>query len=130
MTCASAFLNCPEGATSFGRTPGRGIDSYILKSENLSLTFSFGSSWIPAEFIPMKIRAGMTRQATRCHSRENRNPEQKNFKYVLARSLKETFIYYLVLDTERLFPAILDLYDAMYFDEIEAFRNSSNGRSL
>jgi len=30
---------CPEGATSSGRSPGRGVDSYTLKSENLSLTF-------------------------------------------------------------------------------------------
>jgi hypothetical protein len=51
----------------------RALDSYILKSEDLSLTFSFGLSWIPAS-------AGMTRQPARCHSRENGNPE--NFKYV------------------------------------------------
>jgi len=50
----------------------RALDSYILKSEDLSLTFSFGLSWIPA--CP-----GMTRQPARCHSRENGNPE--NFKY-------------------------------------------------
>jgi len=32
--------DCPEGATSSGRSPGRGVDSYTIKSENLSLTFS------------------------------------------------------------------------------------------
>jgi len=31
--------DCPEGATSSGRSPGRGVDSYMFKSENLSLTF-------------------------------------------------------------------------------------------
>jgi hypothetical protein len=32
--------SCPEGATSSGRSPGRGVDSYMIKPENLSLTFS------------------------------------------------------------------------------------------
>ncbi|MEW6376466.1 MAG: hypothetical protein AB1502_11850, partial [Thermodesulfobacteriota bacterium] len=40
--------DCPEGAPSSGRSPGRGVDSYIFRSENLSLTFSFELSWIPA----------------------------------------------------------------------------------
>jgi hypothetical protein len=31
--------DCPEGATSSGRSPGRGVDSYTVKFENLSLTF-------------------------------------------------------------------------------------------
>jgi len=46
-----------------------------MKSENLSPTFLFGLPWIPAS-------AGMTRQPTWCHSRENGNPEERNFKYV------------------------------------------------
>jgi hypothetical protein len=37
--CGYLENNCPEGATSSGRSPGRGVDSYTLKSENLSLTF-------------------------------------------------------------------------------------------
>jgi hypothetical protein len=32
--------DCPEGAPSSGRSPGRGVDSYTIKSENLSLTSS------------------------------------------------------------------------------------------
>jgi hypothetical protein len=39
-----------------------------LKSENSSLTFSFDLSWIPAF-------AGMTKQPTVGHSRENGNPD-------------------------------------------------------
>jgi len=37
--CGYLENNCPEGATSSGRSPGRGVDSYIFKPENLSLTF-------------------------------------------------------------------------------------------
>ena len=37
--CGYLEKNCPEGATSSGRSPGRGVDSYMFKSENLSLTF-------------------------------------------------------------------------------------------
>jgi len=32
--------DCPEGATSSGRSPGRGVDSYMFDSENFLLTFS------------------------------------------------------------------------------------------
>jgi len=34
----TSIHNCPEGAISSGRSPGRGIDSYTLKSENLSFS--------------------------------------------------------------------------------------------
>jgi hypothetical protein len=34
----------------------RYLDSYILKSENLSLRFSFGLSWIPAGVYPDENR--------------------------------------------------------------------------
>jgi hypothetical protein len=37
--CGYLKNNCPEGATSSGRSPGRGVDSYTFKSENSSLTF-------------------------------------------------------------------------------------------
>jgi len=37
--CGYLEKNCPEGATSSGRSPGRGVDSYTIKSENLSPTF-------------------------------------------------------------------------------------------
>jgi hypothetical protein len=47
------------------------IDSYIPQSENLFLTFF----WIPAS-------AGMTSNPKECHSRENGNPDFKNFKYL------------------------------------------------
>jgi len=50
------------------------LDSCTLKSEDLSLTFSFDLLWIPAS-------AGMTRQPKGCHSRKNGNPDYKNFKY-------------------------------------------------
>jgi len=32
--------DCPEGATSSGQSPGRGVDSYKVKSEILSLRIS------------------------------------------------------------------------------------------
>jgi len=37
--CGYLENNGPEGATYSGRSPGRGVDSYMFKSENLSLTF-------------------------------------------------------------------------------------------
>jgi len=37
--CGYLENNCPVGATSSGRSPGRGADSYMIKSENFLLTF-------------------------------------------------------------------------------------------
>ena len=39
LKVAATKKDCPERATSSGRSPGRGVDSYALKSENLSPTF-------------------------------------------------------------------------------------------
>ena len=39
--------DCPKGAPSSGQSPGRGVDSYMFKSENLSLTLE--NKWCHAE---------------------------------------------------------------------------------
>jgi hypothetical protein len=38
------------------RDLGFGLNTYTLKPENLSLTFSFGLSWIPAGVYPVAER--------------------------------------------------------------------------
>jgi len=52
----------PEGAPSFGRSPGRGVGSYTLKSDNISLTFKK----IPKDSSPPLAGGDESRTIVKC----------------------------------------------------------------